>query len=98
MTDGGCDRSAVLGAMANALSAHACDPGCYDMFPRTDAPIVESYGVSIDATGRVVDVMDSLGAPVPEPIRTCYMQALSNQTFPCLSGENVWYECYDLLR
>lgn len=64
----------------------------------TTAPACETYGVAIDAAGRVVDVLDSTGAPVSEPIRTCYMQALSNQTFPCLAGENVWYECYDVLR
>lgn len=96
VSDAGCDN-AELNELSAAVDAQNCR-GCDYTNASTNFPSYESYGVAIDATGHVVDVLDSTGAPVSEPIRTCYMQALSNQTFPCLAGENVWYECYILLR
>jgi hypothetical protein len=58
----------------------------------------DPYGISIDASGRVVDVMHMSGAPIPDAVRRCYMDALSNQTFPCLNGEDIWYECVVTLK
>jgi hypothetical protein len=51
------------------------------------------YGIAIDAQGRIVDVRRGDGAPVPDDIRACYLEALAGETFPCLGGEEVWQEC-----
>jgi radical SAM superfamily enzyme YgiQ (UPF0313 family) len=57
-----------------------------------------AYGLAIDPTGHVVGILGSNRAPVPDAVRACYMDALAGQIFPCLSGEEYWYECYTLLR
>jgi hypothetical protein len=51
------------------------------------------FGIAIDPQGRVVDIRAQDGSSVPAEVRQCYLEALAGQTFPCLSGENVWQEC-----
>lgn len=62
------------------------------------ATTANAYGISIDASGRIVDVLEQNGAPVSDQVRRCYLEALSGQTFPCLSGDEFWYECVVTLR
>jgi radical SAM superfamily enzyme YgiQ (UPF0313 family) len=52
-----------------------------------------SYGIALDAAGHVVDVRRSDGSAVSPDVRACYVGALAGETFPCLSGEEVWAEC-----
>jgi hypothetical protein len=66
-------------------SCQTCDVG----FP---------YGIAIDAAGSVVAVLTADWQSVPEEVRRCYIEALSNHTFPCLAGEEMWADCYFLLR
>lgn len=54
--------------------------------------------IMIDAAGRFVDVIGPNGETLPMEVRACYARALSGQTFPCLSGEKLWYECLALLQ
>jgi len=51
------------------------------------------YGIAIDAEGRIVDVLRGDGAPVDSVVRSCYLEALAGETFPCLGGDEVWQEC-----
>ena len=34
------------------------------------------------------------GRAVPPEIRSCCLEALAGETFPCLTGEEVWQVCY----
>lgn len=78
-----------------------CDPSqdrqhAWDLLAKMGCQVCDnqdSYGISIDASGRVVDVQRMSGAAIPDAVRKCYVAALSGQTFPCLSGEEIWYEC-----
>lgn len=91
-----------------SVDASSCDPTMDQQ--RIDAAISANncvmcdygtstaYGLAIDPTGHVVAVLGSNRAPVSDAVRACYMDALAGQTFPCLSGEEYWYECYVLLR
>ncbi|MBN2576847.1 MAG: radical SAM protein [Deltaproteobacteria bacterium] len=63
----------------NALAGAASCPQC--------------YGVAIDGQGRVVDVISADGTPVADDVRSCYLQALAAEAFPCLSGDTAWREC-----
>jgi hypothetical protein len=85
-----CTEEEVLTEYANAyysLRSAPCPPCAPD--PGSDVP----YGIAIDDTGHIVDVRRGDGEPVPEDVRTCYLEALAGETFPCLGGEEVWQEC-----
>jgi hypothetical protein len=51
------------------------------------------YGIALDAAGRIVDVRRGDGGEVPAEVRTCYLNALAGEAFPCLAGDEVWQEC-----
>jgi hypothetical protein len=70
-----------------SLAIAPCPPCAPD--PPSDIP----YGIAIDSTGRIVDVRRGDGAPVPDDVRSCYLEALAGETFPCLAGDEVWQEC-----
>lgn len=57
----------------------------------------ERFRFLLDADGRVVDVELSGGGPVPDELKSCYIDALAEQTFPCLAENPVWEWCYVLL-
>ena len=70
-------------------------PGDFEICPPcADEATWVAWGVVIDATGRAVDVVAEDGRPVPPEIRSCYLEALAGETFPCLTGEEVWQVCY----
>jgi hypothetical protein len=55
------------------------------------------YGLVIDAEGRVTDVLADDGSVVPDEVRTCYLEALAGETFPCLGPDDFWYVCPPVL-
>jgi anaerobic magnesium-protoporphyrin IX monomethyl ester cyclase len=85
--DPSCDAS-NRGALWGAVHSAGCEV-CVDNV---------AYGIALDASGRVVDVLSKTGGPVPDDVRRCYLAALSGQSFPCLSGNELWYECVMTLR
>jgi hypothetical protein len=109
---GGATASGGGGAGGEGTGAAVGDPACAEMeradiFQRFGSspcpkciqqPIYGPYGVTIDAQGNAVDLITHDGSPIPDDLRSCYLNALGGTKFPCLSGEDIWYECVTLLR
>ena len=55
------------------------------------------YRFVLDEGGHVVDVEREDGVPVPDEIKTCYMDAVKDQVFPCLQEHPFWETCQILL-
>ncbi|MBI5486263.1 MAG: radical SAM protein [Deltaproteobacteria bacterium] len=87
--DGACTTEETTAEFSRALTAvrTAPCPACTG----TDGSV--PYGIAIDATGRVVDVVTGDGTAVPDVVRSCYLEALGGERFPCLGGEEIWQEC-----
>ena len=64
---------------------------CFDMCMDRDP----QWGVAVDATGKVIDVMVDADGEVPEfeTARQCVAEILKDETFPCLSDGEVWQVC-----
>ncbi len=67
--------------------------GVPDCYHSPGAP----YAIVIDGHGNAVDVVRADGTPAPADILDCYLKALEPESFPCLSGEQIWYECVTTL-
>jgi hypothetical protein len=88
--DAPCTPEEVFAERERALWSLRAAP-CPPCAPEPNSDV--SYGIAIDAAGHIVDVRRSDGVPVPADIRTCYLDALAGETFPCLGGDEVWQEC-----
>jgi hypothetical protein len=87
-----CTHADAEAELGSAIST-GLDAGCEDVCSLGS----ERFRFILDDDGHVVDVELSDGGTVPDEIRTCYLDALSGQVFPCLSEDPVWEWCYVLL-
>jgi hypothetical protein len=52
------------------------------------------WGIALDTTGRVVEVLVDRSTPEFDRVRQCALDVLANEVFPCLGGDEVWQLCY----
>jgi radical SAM superfamily enzyme YgiQ (UPF0313 family) len=58
----------------------------------------QNYGLVTDSAGRVVDVCLMAGdEPIPDEVRSCYLEALAGEVFPCAADDECWGICYVIL-
>jgi anaerobic magnesium-protoporphyrin IX monomethyl ester cyclase len=94
------------GAPASCTSAGVCDDvEAVAQAIQRNGPCFEpcigssQWGLAVDASGKVVDVMVRPFSRDPdlETVRECALEVLGGETFPCLSGGEVWQLCEVLL-
>ncbi|MBI5488060.1 MAG: radical SAM protein [Deltaproteobacteria bacterium] len=93
---GGCSGVEERWAQEDRVCGTAADAGCpSDEYPDGG---YRQYGLVTDSAGRVVDICVVDGDPaVPEEVRSCYLEALAGETFPCSAHQECWALCYVIL-
>ncbi len=52
------------------------------------------WAIAVDQAGKAVDVFAREGSPGDAgAVRSCVLDTLKNETFPCLAGDEVWQLC-----
>jgi len=83
------EHDQISGAAGDAGCSHVCDL-VYEYMDHF------SYRFLLDEEGYVIGMEREDSGPIPEEIVECYLEAVADQTFPCLAEIPYWESCEPL--
>lgn len=88
----GCTQSVAIDEHFEITGA-AMDAGCDNICPYGEPVSPFNYRFILNEDGYVVGMQREDGEPIPVKIVECYLEAVADQTFPCLAIFPYWENC-----